>query len=178
MNPTDPQPFNPQPTLVGPTITLRPLRASDFEPLLHAASDPLIWAQHPDPLRYQRDAFDTRFFAPGLQAGTALVVVNNRTQQVIGSSRYYDIDEAQRGLAIGFTFLTRPYWGGATNREMKTLMLDHAFQWARVVWLHIGVDNWRSRKAAEKIGAQFSHEDSKEANGVIQRTAFYKMVRA
>lgn len=174
----DLQNFNPQPTLVGPSITLRPLLADDFESLYAAAADPLIWEQHPDPLRYQRDAFSARFFAPGLKAGSAFAVVKNQTHQIIGSSRYYDIDAGKRELAIGFTFLARPYWGGKTNQEMKSLMLEHAFQWADLVWLHIGTENIRSRKAAEKIGAQLSHETSKVINGIAYPTAFYNIARA
>lgn len=42
--------FDLQPTLIGSTITLRPLREADFDALHAAASDPLIWEQHPDPL--------------------------------------------------------------------------------------------------------------------------------
>jgi RimJ/RimL family protein N-acetyltransferase len=172
------QSFNPQPILVGPSITLRPLLASDVESLFAAASDPLIWEQHPDPFRYLREAFEVRFFAPGLKAGSAFVVVDNHTNQIIGSSRYYDIDAVKNELAIGFTFLARTHWGGKTNQEMKSLMLEHAFQWADLVWLHIGTENMRSRKAAVKIGAQFSHESNKEINGVVYPTAFYKLARA
>jgi len=170
--------FNSQPTLIGSSVTLRPLLASDFESLYTAASDPLIWEQHPDPLRYQRDAFENRFFAPGLKEGCAFVVIENQSHQIIGSSRYYDIDPEKSELAIGYTFLARPYWGGQINGEMKSLMLDHAFHWAKLVWFHIGAQNMRSRKAVEKIGASFSHETQKEVNGVSFPTAFYKIKRS
>jgi N-acetyltransferase len=52
-------------------------------------------------------------------------------------------------------------------------MLNHAWQYAQRVWLHIGRDNWRSRKAAEKIGASFSHDGMKELFGVVREYAFY-----
>ncbi len=57
------------PTLAGATITLRPLRADDLEPLHAAASDPLIWAQHPDPARHLRPVFEKNFFAGALAGG-------------------------------------------------------------------------------------------------------------
>ena len=44
---TTPTQFDLQPTLVGETITLLPLRADDFESLYEAAADPLLWEQHP-----------------------------------------------------------------------------------------------------------------------------------
>jgi RimJ/RimL family protein N-acetyltransferase len=163
-----------QPTLIGERISLRPLQAGDFEPLYAAASDPAIWQQHPEPLRYQRAVFEG-FFASALASGGALVAIEKHSGAVIGSSRYYDWNPDAREVTIGYTFLTRKHWGGSTNREMKQLMLGHAFLYATVVWFHIGSNNWRSRKAMEKIGGQLSHEARVEANGVAHDYAFYKI---
>jgi RimJ/RimL family protein N-acetyltransferase len=58
---------------------------------------------------------------------------------------------------IGFTFLSRDHWGGSTNADLKGLMLDHAFKWARTVWFHVDPANTRSRRAMEKIGGVYSH---------------------
>jgi len=167
--------FNFQPTLVGHSIRLRPLRADDFEALYAAASDPLVWAQHPEPTRFQRDVFEKSFFNGAVKSGSAFVAINNATGEIIGSSRYYEWNEQEAEVAIGYTFLARNYWGGVTNQEMKQLMLTHAFRWAKVVWFHIGKNNVRSRKAVEKIGAVFTHEDEKEINGQLRETAFYKI---
>jgi RimJ/RimL family protein N-acetyltransferase len=167
--------FEFQPTLVGASITLRPLRESDFDALHSAASDARIWEQHPDPLRYQREVFREKFFNGGRDSGSAFVVVENASGRMIGSSRYYEWDPAKREVAIGYTFLARDHWGGTTNREMKELMLKHAFRWADVVWLHIGMENVRSQRAAEKIGAVFSHAGEKEINGSLQKYVFHKI---
>ncbi len=167
--------FDFTPTLIGPTIALRPLVAGDFEALYAAAADPLIWAQHPYPLRYQRNVFETGFFASAIESEGALIVIDNATGRVIGSSRFYEWQPDTREIAIGFTFLTRSHWGGTTNRELKRLMLDHAFRWARVAWFHVGSNNMRSRKAMEKIGGVFSHELAKEIHGVAHVHAFYRI---
>jgi RimJ/RimL family protein N-acetyltransferase len=166
--------FDLQPTLVGATLSLRPLAAEDFEPLFAAASDPLIWEQHPEPTRYQRKIFEG-FFATALASKGALLVSDNASGEAIGSSRYYDWDPGAREVAIGYTFLARSRWGGAANLEMKRLMLDHAFRSARTVWFHIGTANLRSRRALEKIGGKLSHVGTKELNGVWHEFAFYKI---
>lgn len=166
-------PIDLQPLLHGDTIVLRPLLASDLDALCEAASDPLIWEQHPSPLRYQRKVFEKEFFAGALASGSAFVIQEKQSGRIIGSSRFYDWDPEHQEMAIGFTFLIRDHWGGSTNLELKTLMLDHAFQWAKRVWFHIGKHNWRSRKGTEKIGARFSHEDSREIGGVMHEYAFY-----
>jgi len=170
--------LNLQPLLHGQTIHLRPISIYDSEALYQAASDPLIWELHPDPLRYRRDVFEQNFLHGALNSKSAFVVVDNLSQRIIGSSRYYNYDEKNREVAIGFTFLARDYWGGKTNAEMKFLMLDHAFQHVDTVWFHVGPKNWRSRRAMEKIGGVFSHEENVLLNGVSHAHAFYKIERA
>ncbi len=157
-------PFDFAPNLEGATIRLRPLVAGDFEALHAAAADPLIWEQHPDPLRYQRDVFMSNVFEGALKQG-ALVIEDKATGLVIGTSRFYHWQPETREVAIGFTFLARSHWGGSTNGELKALMLAHAFQRADTVWFHIAVDNWRSRKAMEKIGGRFDHAEDMVVNG-------------
>jgi RimJ/RimL family protein N-acetyltransferase len=170
-------PFDFQPTLVGQLVTLRPLKADDFEAVYTAASDPLIWEQHPEPTRYQRDVFEKGYFAGAVASGSAFVVIDNASGKIIGSSRYYEWNPATKEVAIGYTFLTRDYWGTGANPEMKRLMMDHAFRWAKTAWFHIGAENRRSRKALEKIGGRFSHEETKVVHGVEILHAYYKIDR-
>lgn len=163
-----------QPTLAGPTLLLRPLRADDFEPLYAVASDPLIWELHPEFTRWQREVF-ARYFAAGMASGGALLVTEQATGKILGSSRYYDWNPAERSVAIGFTFLARSHWGGETNRELKRLMLDHAFTFARTAWFHVGPNNLRSRRAMEKIGARYSHVGPFVLNGVTHEHVYYRI---
>jgi RimJ/RimL family protein N-acetyltransferase len=165
-----------QPSLEGPTLRLRPLRSDDFDALYAAASDPLIWVQNPQPTRYQREVF-RKVFDSGIESKGAFAVIDRATGQMIGTSRYYDWKPDTREVAIGYTFLARQYWGGATNQEMKSLMLGHAFRWADTVWFHIGHNNWRSRKALEKIGGQLSHFADQPVDGVPHSYAYYKLTR-
>jgi len=143
--------FDLQPNLKGQLLELRPLRPEDFDALFAVASDPLIWEQHPAYDRYKEDVF-RGFFQEALDSGGAFVVIDPANGKIIGSSRYYGYDAKKSEVEIGWTFLARSYWGGAHNREMKQLMLRHAFQFVdRVVFL-VGIENWRSRRAVEKIG--------------------------
>ncbi len=163
------------PTLVGNTISLRKLTADDFDELYAAASDPLIWEQHPFPCRHEREEFENGFFAGALASDGALVITDNSSGKIIGSSRYYEWNQKMSEISIGYTFLERSHWGNGTNEELKRLMLNHSYRWVGTVWFHVGVNNLRSRKAVEKIGGKFSHEESKEIHGVIHNHAFYKI---
>jgi len=145
-------PFNLQPTLNGPLLHLRPLTPCDFEALFAVASDPLIWEQHPHFDRYKLDVFQ-KFFADALESRGALIAIDNKTGKIIGSSRFAGLDEEKSEIEIGWTFLARSHWGGIYNREMKDLMLRHAFGFVKTVTFLVGPKNFRSQRALQKIGA-------------------------
>jgi N-acetyltransferase len=144
-------PFELQPVLTGELLELRPLRPDDFDALFVVASDPLIWEQHPNSDRYQRPVFED-FFRVALESGGAFVALDRRDGKVIGSSRYFGYDKRNSEIEIGWSFLARDFWGGAFNRELKRLMLAHAFRFVENVVFLVGPGNIRSQKAMEKIG--------------------------
>jgi N-acetyltransferase len=144
--------FDLQPTLRGELIELRPLTSEDWDDLFAVASDPLIWEQHPESDRYKEEVFKV-FFEGALESGGAFVVIDTKTQQIIGSTRFHGYDPEKSEIEIGWTFLARKYWGGQYNREMKQLMLAHAFKFVENVIFYVGENNVRSQKATEKIGA-------------------------
>ena len=144
-------PFELQPVLTGKLLSLRPLRPEDFPELYAVASDPLIWEQHPMKDRYKEEVF-REFFREALDSGGAFAVIDSKDGRIIGSSRYFGFDEAKSEIEIGWTFLARSHWGGVYNREMKQLMLRHAFQFVNTVVFMVGPQNVRSQRAMEKIG--------------------------
>lgn len=142
-----------QPTLKGQLIELRPLKTEDFEELYRAGSDPLVWEQHPINDRYKRDVF-LGFHKLAMESGGAFKVIDLKTNQIIGSSRYYDYDPQNKTVIIGYTFLERKYWGKLYNEEMKKLMMDHAFKFVDRILFEVGETNIRSQKAMAKFGAK------------------------
>jgi N-acetyltransferase len=144
--------FDYQPTLTGELLRLRPLRADDFEALYAAASDPGIWEQHPEPDRHEEAVFRP-YFQSLVRSGEAVVVIDRATDAVVGMSRYHGHDPERNEVEIGWTFLARSHWGGTYNRELKDLMLRHAFRFVRTVVFLVGLENVRSQRSVEKIGA-------------------------
>jgi N-acetyltransferase len=160
--------FNPvaldlQPTLLGPVVQLRPLRASDFAALFAVASDPLIWEQHPARNRYQEPVF-REFFDQAMASGGALLVADATTQAVLGTSRFAGYLPGSSEVEIGWTFLARSCWGGPVNTALKALMLEHAFGSVESVVFTVGEMNFRSQRAVLKLGAVL--EDTVSAGGV------------
>ena len=144
--------FELQPHLKGKLIELRPLAPDDWDELFAVASDSLIWEQHPERDRYKEDVFRI-FFKEALESGGAFVIIDRKTQHIIGSTRFYGYDPEKSEIEIGWTFLARKYWGGRFNAEMKRLLLNHAFKFVESVVFFVGEDNVRSQKAMEKVGA-------------------------
>lgn len=163
-----------QPHLVGDLLELRPLRPEDWESLFAVASDPLIWEQHPAHDRYQEEVF-REFFCEALATGGAFVVIDRKTQKIIGSSRYFGFDSSKREIEIGWTFLARSHWGGKYNAELKRLMLGHAFKFVESVVFLIGPTNIRSQKALEKIGGVMIGRRDKTIRGETVENVVYQI---
>lgn len=141
-----------QPTLTGRLLELRPLRADDWDALYALAGDPLIWEQHPDRERWREERFRV-VFREGMESGGALLAIDRQSGRPIGFTRYHDYHPELSEIEIGWTFLARSHWGGRYNSEMKDLMVRHAFRFVDTVVFSVGVDNLRSRRAVEKLGA-------------------------
>ncbi|MGE3689857.1 MAG: GNAT family N-acetyltransferase [Novosphingobium sp.] len=158
-----------QPSLEGDQLLLRPLRESDWQALFAVAGDPLIWELHPQHNRWQEPVFRT-YSEDALAKGGAMAVIDRQGGEIVGSSRWQEYDPANGGVVeIGWTFLARSHWGGAFNRELKRLMLAHAFRYVERVRFRVGEGNLRSRRAMEKIGGRLCEETTLEetASGTV-----------
>ena len=143
----DLQPFQ----LQNQLIKLVPLQETDFEELYSVANDELLWEQHPNKLRYQKPVFQN-FFEGAIQSKGAFFIRDAKTNEPIGSSRFYDYNPETNSILIGYTFIGRKFWGKGYNKELKKLMMDYAFQFVNTIYFHVGATNFRSQKALEKIG--------------------------
>lgn len=144
--------LNTQPTLQNQLIIARLLKEEDFEALFAAASDPLVWEQHPNKNRYQQKVFEN-YFTGAMASGGALLVMDAATAEIIGSSRYSEYDATAAVISIGYTFFKRSHWGRGYNYALKTAMLDHIFSSVNAVDFYIGADNKRSQLSLERFGA-------------------------
>jgi RimJ/RimL family protein N-acetyltransferase len=135
-------------------VRMEPIHEDDFEKLYAAASDPLVWEQHPNKDRYKREVFQN-FFEGAILTKGAYIVYNQEDNEVVGSSRFYDYNVQDSSVLIGYTFVQRKFWGKGHNQSMKKLMMDHAFNKVEKILFHVGADNKRSRIAMERLGGRF-----------------------
>lgn len=145
--------INRQPTLETEKIILYPLHEKGFDKLYIAASDPKIWEQHPNKDRWKKEIFKT-FFDGAIQSKGAFRIVDKSTGNTIGSTRFYDYNDLENSIFIGYTFYIIKYWGKGINYSVKVTILDYIFQFVSKVYFHIGADNIRSQIAIGRLGAK------------------------
>lgn len=157
--------FNLQPESLENEITkLIPLQEKHFEALFEAASDPLIWEQNPVKDRYQREGF--KAFFEIIITKHSFLILDKLTNEIMGTTSFYDYNPEKSNIGIGYTFITRKYWGGPYNKSNKKLLIDYAFQHVDSVLFHVGSENFRSQKAVLKLGAEKINDVMFQINGV------------
>lgn len=148
-----------QPTLSGRLVELVPLQAEHRQALLEAAADGELWnltfTVVPGPQTV--DAYIATALR-GREAGTVMpfVIVRREDGRVIGSTRFWKVDRANRKAEIGHTWLSESVQRSGANTEAKFLLLSHAFEVMELVRVQFTTDelNEKSRAAILRIGAQ------------------------
>src|SRR5471030_3097320 len=147
-----------QPALTGKTVALIPMSLEHGAPLLQAAADGELWNMTltvvPGPAtmeRYIATALE------GQRAGTVMpfVIVQLATGAIVGSTRFWKIDQANRKMEIGHTWLSASVQRSSVNTEAKLLLLTHAFEVMQAVRVQLTTDelNEKSRTAILRLGA-------------------------
>jgi N-acetyltransferase len=144
--------------LQGRNVILEPLELTHEQALLAAAADGELWNLSvtvvPGPATIR--SYIERAIA-GRDAGTVLpfATVDRRNHRVVGSTRFWKIDTANRKLEIGHTWLALSAQKTSINTEAKYLMLAHAFETLACVRVQFTTDelNQRSRAAILRLGA-------------------------
>lgn len=168
--------MNIQPFLENDLVQLIPLKTEDFEDLYQVASDPLVWEQHPNKDRYKRDVFQN-YFDGAIDSKGAFKILDAKTKQIIGCTRFYDLNEQENSILIGYTFYGRQYWGSSYNPSVKKLMLGYIFQFVNQVFFHVGAQNIRSQKAVERLGAAKVREINVAYHGEPEKLNFEYVIR-
>lgn len=170
--------------LKGNVIDLIPLEAPHLEELYIAAADKELWQLIPTDCSDKETFYTTYRFAlkerePGNQY--PFVIMHKPTQKLIGSTRLFEIYPQDKKLEIGWTWITKEFWGTTVNLECKLLLLTFCFEvlGANRVQLKTRDTNYRSRKAIEKIGGVFEgilRKDRIQSDGTTRNAAYYSIL--
>lgn len=147
-------------TLEGKLVRLEPLRRQHGEGLWEAGQFEEIWTYMSSKMNKPEDAH--AFIDLALKnevEGTELpfVIVNRQSGKIIGSTRFLNISRKDRGLEIGYTWLTPSVWKTAINTECKLLLLRHSFEDLGCIRVQLKTDsrNKNSQRAIARIGGTY-----------------------
>jgi N-acetyltransferase len=175
--------WNLQPTLVGKFVRLEPLAPQHRDGLFEVAGPAEIWEYWPFNPGASAQAFDDWFEGALHGDGDAhFATISQQTGLPVGSTSFCTVREQDRGLEIGWTWLTPPAWGTGANTEAKFLQLRYAFEELGCIRVDFDTyaENARSRAALARLPAQFEgvwrNFSIRESDGSKRSSAFYSVI--
>ena len=170
--------------LTGDTVDLVPLSVLHFDELIKIARDQRIWEFYSFDMSTDEKVRLRLAEALTLKEGGIqfpFVIIHRKDHKVIGSTRFLEMNQKNRKLEIGWTWLHPDYWATDVNLECKLLLLSFCFEHLNTVRVTLRTDenNIRSRKAIEKIGGKFEgilRHDWIRDNGTLRNSAYYSLI--
>lgn len=171
-------------TLTGLRVVLEPLSLEHLDGMINAVKDGELWklwfTSIPAPEKaeaYIKTALEMRE-----NAGAMPFIVRDReSNKIIGSTRYFNVDEGNQRLEIGYTWYSESYQRTAVNSECKYLLLSHAFEKLEAIAVEFRTHwhNQKSRAAIARLGAKQDgvlRNHQKNADGGYRDTVVFSII--
>lgn len=171
-------------TLTGKLVRMIPLEYGHRDALVEAASDGQLWNIWftSVPSEETIDTYlDSAFQQQKAGTSNAFAIVHQASNQIIGSTRYCNMDLENYRLEIGYTWYAKSFQRTGVNTECKFLLLQHAFEVLsciavefRTHWFNHPSRNAILRLGAKQDGVLRNHRIS--ADGVIRDTVVFSIL--
>jgi N-acetyltransferase len=171
-------------TLEGEHVALEPLAAEHAPALAAAAADGELWklwyTSVPEP-GAEAAYVDAALAMREHEGALPFVVRDARTGDVVGTTRFLNVDEKHRRLEIGATWYAKRVQRTHLNTEAKLLLLTHAFETLDAIAVEFRTHfmNHASRAAIARLGAKQdgilrSHQISRD--GTLRDTVVFSII--
>ncbi len=177
--------WNTVPTLRGQHVTLQPLQL-EHVPGLRAALegsglDQLWYTQVPSPER--AEAYVQAALQAQAEGKVLPFVICDAAGDIIGSTRFYDMDASVPRLSLGYTWYTPRVQRTGANTEAKLLLLQHAFEAMGCISVVLETSwfNVTSRTAIARLGAKQDgvlRNHKRHADGTPRDTVIFSIIDA
>jgi len=146
-------------TLTGTHASIEPLGREHEEALQRAVADGELWrlwyTTVPPPEKmdqYIAIALDMRERLDAMP----FVIREKSSGEIVGCTRYFNVDATNRRLEIGHTWYSKRVQRGPINTECKLMLLTHAFEKLQCIAVEFRTHwfNHASRTAIERLGAK------------------------
>ncbi len=175
----------PQPlALEGAHVRLEPLTLDHLDGLCTVGLDPELWRWVPSPVSNREEMLEyveTALEEQRRKVSMPFVIRLATDGQVVGSTRFANMDLKNRHVEIGWTWIGMPWQRTVVNTEAKYLMLQYAFEVLGCLRVEFKTDalNERSRAAIKRIGAKeegILRRHTLTANGRMRDTVYYSIL--
>ena len=171
-------------TLEGKRVRLEPMRADHLDALTAAGAFDVLWKWTGNKATTRDDMkeyMDTALKEAAAGVSLPFVTIDRKSGRVIGSTRFGNIDRANRRVEIGWTWITPEFQRTYVNSEAKYLMLRHAFEVWNCMRVELKTDvlNEKSRNAMLRMGAKEEgvlRKHSVTYSGRIRDTIYYSVL--
>ena len=171
--------------LIGEAVLLRSMTKDDVEGIYACCQDKRIWTHMLHTLQTREDV--QAYVEQALVNQVAgmeypFVIVLRATNEIVGSTRFFDIATAHKRLELGHTWLHPSVWRTNINTECKYLLLSYCFEQLQYqrVQIKTGHENTQSQNAIERIGATkegILRNHMIRPNGDVRHTVMYSVVQ-
>lgn len=163
---------------------LEPLSLDHLAGMIEAVKDEELWnlwfTSIPSPETaeaYIKTALDMRENAGAMP----FIVREKGTGKIIGCTRYFNVDESNQRLEIGYTWYSESYQRTGLNTECKYLLLTHAFEKLDAIAVEFRTHwhNLKSRTAIARLGAKQDgvlRNHQRSADGVYRDTVVFSII--
>jgi len=171
-------------TLTGSKVIVEPLALEHADGMKEAVKDGELWklwyTSIPSPEKveeYIKTALGMRESAGAMP----FIVRDKESNRIIGCTRYFNVDEDNQRLEIGYTWYSESYQRTAVNTECKYLLLSHAFEKLEAIAVEFRTHwhNHKSRAAIARLGAKQDgvlRNHIKSADGVYRDTVVFSII--
>lgn len=140
-------------------MRLAPLKLEHLDALYEAAADESVWLWTTNVVKSREDMLryvETALGEAARKSSVPFITIEKSTNAIVGSTRFGNIDSANRKTEIGWTWINPRWQRTAINTEAKLLMLTHAFETWHCVRVELKTDvlNEKSRRAILRLGAK------------------------
>ena len=170
--------------LTGAIVTLVPLEMGHVEPLRAAVLDGEFWklwfAKVPSP--DQMESYVVQAIEDAKKGNIAFAVSLNKTNKIVGTTRFYNVDEITRRPMLGYTWYAKSVCRTGVNSESKLLLLQHVFEQKKAIAVEFRTHyfNEVSRTSIERLGAKqdgILRSHQRMPDGSIRDTVVYSILQ-
>ena len=166
-------------------IMLRLMELSDVDEIYEVATDERIWEHIAYALSTKEEVekyVHSQVRLNESEERLVLVIIDQETNKIIGSTSIYEISKEHSRCEIGSTWLTPSYWRTTVNTNCKYLLLQHVFETLELERVQLKTDNLniRSQNAIMRIGAKFEgrlRSHMRRKDGTMRDTMLYSIIR-